>query len=171
MGRVAVVSDRRPFTITLLRRDPELGYWRARVTGADGVAIEVERRDGSWHGERRIRPGARTFRPRRRAPGCRGRAAGTRAVPRARRDLNHHTHHERSHMPDTARRMNLATIAKAGDARRKALERADDRLTAIADEVIAAGDQANVSLAAETARVDRSVLVRRIKARREGSSS
>ena len=62
--------------------------------------------------------------------------------------------------------MNLATIARAGDARRAALERADDKLAAIAEEVVAAGELGNVKLAAKIARVDRSVLSRRVHHRR-----
>lgn len=46
------MSDRRPFTITLLRRDPEHGFWRARVT--NGTTIDVDRRHGAWQGEYEI---------------------------------------------------------------------------------------------------------------------
>jgi hypothetical protein len=53
------MSDRRPFTITMVRRDPEHGFWRARVT--NGTTVDVDRRDGSWKAEVRTAPGARTF--------------------------------------------------------------------------------------------------------------
>jgi hypothetical protein len=51
--------DRRPFTITQVRKDAD-GAWRARVT-ADGVSIDVDRRCGSWLATVRVAPGRRTF--------------------------------------------------------------------------------------------------------------
>lgn len=66
----------------------------------------------------------------------------------------------------TDRRMDLRLIARAGAARKAALERADDRLDAIADELIACGERANVRLAAEVAGVSRGALIRRIASRR-----
>ncbi len=62
--------------------------------------------------------------------------------------------------------MDLRKIARAGDARAAAIARADDRLNAIADEVITAGDKGNIKLAAKLANVDRSVLSRRVRDRR-----
>jgi hypothetical protein len=53
------MSERRAFTITLVRRDPEDGFWRARVT--NGVTIDVDRRFGSWQCEVRERPRSHTF--------------------------------------------------------------------------------------------------------------
>lgn len=53
------MTDRRPFTITMVRRDPEHGFWRARVT--NGVTVDVDRRDGSWKAEVRTESGSRTF--------------------------------------------------------------------------------------------------------------
>lgn len=53
-------STRRPFTITCVRRDPDHGFWRARVT-IDGRTLDVDRRHGSWQANRRVRTGARTF--------------------------------------------------------------------------------------------------------------
>jgi hypothetical protein len=47
----------RPFTITLLRRHPEHGYWTAHVT--NGHTIEVDKRFGSWQAVVRDRPGSR----------------------------------------------------------------------------------------------------------------
>lgn len=40
--------SRRTLTITKLRRDPVHGYWTARITGADGVTVDVDRSAGSW---------------------------------------------------------------------------------------------------------------------------
>jgi hypothetical protein len=51
--RVPAVGARmsaRELTITKLERAPE-GYWRARVTGSDGVTVDVDRRWGSWQAE------------------------------------------------------------------------------------------------------------------------
>lgn len=42
------MSDRRPFTITCVRRDPDRGYWTAHVV-VDGRVHHVDRRYGSWH--------------------------------------------------------------------------------------------------------------------------
>ncbi len=53
------MSERRAFTITCLQRDPDGGFWRARVT--NGVTIEVDRRFGSWQANVRSAPGARSF--------------------------------------------------------------------------------------------------------------
>lgn len=52
-------STRRPFTITNVHRDPEHGFWRARVT--NGVTLDVDRRYGSWQADVRVKRGARTF--------------------------------------------------------------------------------------------------------------
>lgn len=52
-------STRRAFTITCLHRDPERGFWRARVT--NGATYDVDRSAGSWLADRRTRVGARTF--------------------------------------------------------------------------------------------------------------
>lgn len=38
--------DRRPFTITCVRRDPQ-GFWTAHVS-IDGYTYDVDRRRGSW---------------------------------------------------------------------------------------------------------------------------
>ena len=38
---------RRPFTITQLRRHPELGFWQARITH-QGEVFDVDCRFGSW---------------------------------------------------------------------------------------------------------------------------
>lgn len=39
--------ERRPFTITCLRRHPEGGYWTAHVS-TDGFTFDVDRKTGSW---------------------------------------------------------------------------------------------------------------------------
>lgn len=52
-------STRRPFTITLVHRDPEHGFWCARVTNGQGY--DVDRSAGSWLADRRTRVGSRTF--------------------------------------------------------------------------------------------------------------
>ncbi len=54
-----MTAERRPFTITCVRRDPDEGFWRARVT--NGVTIDVDRRYGSWQADVRDAPGARSF--------------------------------------------------------------------------------------------------------------
>jgi hypothetical protein len=53
------MSERRDFTITCVRRDPEHGFWRARVT--NGTTVDVDRRYGAWQGEIRAAPGSRSF--------------------------------------------------------------------------------------------------------------
>ena len=50
----------RDLTITKLERAPE-GYWRARVTGPDGVTVDVDRRDGAWFAEVRAAPRSQTM--------------------------------------------------------------------------------------------------------------
>lgn len=47
----SAAKDRRPFTITLVHKDPE-GFWRARVT--NGVTLDVDRRYGSWQCDVRV---------------------------------------------------------------------------------------------------------------------
>lgn len=42
------MNDRRPFTITCVRRDPCHGHWTAHVT-INGHVSHVDRRYGSWH--------------------------------------------------------------------------------------------------------------------------
>lgn len=54
------MTARREFTITKVERDPE-GFYRARVTGSDGVTIAVDNRFGSWQADVRRAPGHRTF--------------------------------------------------------------------------------------------------------------
>lgn len=54
------MSAQRELTITKLERAPE-GFWRARVTGADGVAVPVDRRYGAWFAEVRKAPRSRTM--------------------------------------------------------------------------------------------------------------
>lgn len=49
----------RSLTITKLRRDAD-GFWRARVTGADGNTYDVDRRFGSWQADVRPYPHARS---------------------------------------------------------------------------------------------------------------
>lgn len=53
------MSDRRPFTITQVRRDDE-GVLRARVS-TDGVSVDVDRSCGSWLADVRVAKGHRTF--------------------------------------------------------------------------------------------------------------
>lgn len=53
------MSARREFTITCVRRDPDHGFWRARVT--NGVTLDVDRRHGSWQSDVRDAPGSRSF--------------------------------------------------------------------------------------------------------------
>lgn len=53
------MSERRDFTITCVRRDPEHGFWRARVT--NGATYDVDRRYGSWQAEVRAAPRSHTF--------------------------------------------------------------------------------------------------------------
>jgi hypothetical protein len=48
----------RTLTITKLRRC-EAGYWTARVTGADGVTVDVDKQFGVWHAEVREQPHSR----------------------------------------------------------------------------------------------------------------
>jgi transcriptional regulator of acetoin/glycerol metabolism len=67
---------------------------------------------------------------------------------------------------DAPRRMDLRLIARKGQARQEALRRADEHLDAIVDELVQAGDRANVNLAAKLAGVPRSTLYRRMGARR-----
>lgn len=55
------MKGRRLFTITLVRRDPEDGFWRARVT-CDGVTLDVDRQFGSWQADVRAGPRRRSFR-------------------------------------------------------------------------------------------------------------
>lgn len=52
------MSHQRELTITKLHFC-EHGYWKARVTGADGVTVEVDRRYGVWHAEVRVSPRSR----------------------------------------------------------------------------------------------------------------
>jgi hypothetical protein len=51
---------RRPFTITAVRCDAA-GVWRARVTDADGVTVDVDRSSGSWQALVRRAPRSRDF--------------------------------------------------------------------------------------------------------------
>lgn len=68
------------------------------------------------------------------------------------------------------RRMELPRIAKAGERRKAFLEAADRELDKIVAELHAAGDLANVKLAAELAGVPRSTLYRRLPPKsREGA--
>lgn len=53
------MPERRDFTITCVHRDPEHGFWRARVT--NGASYDVDRRWGSWQAEVRTAPRAHTF--------------------------------------------------------------------------------------------------------------
>jgi hypothetical protein len=49
------------FIITKLGRDPEEGFWTARVTPAGGTTLEVDRRYGSWQANVRDAPGVQSF--------------------------------------------------------------------------------------------------------------
>lgn len=70
------------------------------------------------------------------------------------------------------RHMDLRAIGFAGDRRAKLLDAAEEELTKIVDEVIEAGDNANIRLAARVSGVPRRTLYRRLQAReREGSTS
>jgi hypothetical protein len=62
LERELTAASQRPrtLTITKLARD-EAGVWRARVTGTDGVTVDVDRRWGSWQAEVRSSPRSRTF--------------------------------------------------------------------------------------------------------------
>jgi len=68
------------------------------------------------------------------------------------------------------RRMDLSAIAMAGDRRLRAHATAQTALDTIADECIAAGDLANVKLAAQLSGVSRGALIKRIQARREATT-
>jgi len=68
-----------------------------------------------------------------------------------------------------SRRMDLRVIARAGAERERAHEAAQTALDTIADECIAAGDLANVKLAAKLSGVSRGALIKRIQARREAT--
>lgn len=54
------MNGRRALTITSVRRDPDGGFWRARVT-IDGHTLDVDRRYGSWQGLRRRAPRSREW--------------------------------------------------------------------------------------------------------------
>lgn len=53
------MAERREYTITCVHRDPEQGFWRARVT--NGASYDVDRRYGSWQAEVRAAPRSHTF--------------------------------------------------------------------------------------------------------------
>jgi hypothetical protein len=49
------------FTITKLARDPDHGYWTARVTPCGGTTVCVDRQFGSWQATVRDAPGLQSF--------------------------------------------------------------------------------------------------------------
>jgi len=51
----------RELTITKLRRESGEEFWRANVTGPDGVTVAVDRQFGSWQGEVRTAKRSREF--------------------------------------------------------------------------------------------------------------
>lgn len=65
----------------------------------------------------------------------------------------------------TRQRMDLQKVAKAGERRRRALQRAEAEVDLIADELLAV-ERPNVSLAAELTGVARTTLYRRMQTRR-----
>ena len=69
-----------------------------------------------------------------------------------------------------SRRMDLSVIARAGERRLRAHQTAQLALDTIADECIAAGDLANVKLAAQLSGVSRGALIKRIQVRREATT-
>lgn len=67
----------------------------------------------------------------------------------------------------TGRRMDLRRIGRAGDAIIAARRAEDDALDAVVEELVEAGDCANITLAAKLAGVTRSTLYARLKRRQE----
>lgn len=63
--------------------------------------------------------------------------------------------------------MDLRKIAKAGKVRERALALAEQETDRIADELLAAGERANLNLAATLSGISRTTLYRRMRARRE----
>jgi transcriptional regulator of acetoin/glycerol metabolism len=63
------------------------------------------------------------------------------------------------------RRMDLRAIARAGERRERALAEAAAELDVIADELLEAGEFANIALAAKLAGVGRTTIYRRLVAR------
>ena len=69
--------------------------------------------------------------------------------------------------PDGGRRMDLRRIAQAGRRRDRHLASAERELDELADELLDAGNYANLTTAAKIAGVSRTTLYRRLQARRE----
>lgn len=57
------MNDRRPFTITCVRRDPEHGHWTAHVTAQGGRTVTVDRAAGSWQAGSFLRGNRRDVHP------------------------------------------------------------------------------------------------------------
>ena len=69
--------------------------------------------------------------------------------------------------PAGGRRVDLRRIAPAGRRRERALKAAERELDELADELLDAGDYANLTTASTVARIPRSTIYRRLEQRRE----
>lgn len=70
--------------------------------------------------------------------------------------------------PAGGRRMDLRLLARAGEELERRRREEEELVDGIADELIAAGDLANIALASKLTGVSRSTLYRRIEVRRAG---